>query len=237
MEEDEENLKRGDFFADSKLRSILNHARFVPLPKSIHKDQVTGKYRQSIVPLDAPLDFVPKKAFATAEIVGSTDNIQEVPLAASMQPSLVLSFNEMNHMYDESNVDDMSDDEHAIQQDAQTFTGAFDVHDDDFDQGSRSSIVSQFEEDEDDTILDIEGDNDTMGSISPWKLRLLDEEKRRRVQQTSSPPLMIQTRNKGKRKHSPSPPLVGKDSLSVPNPHQKERNLPEKKKKKTVRFA
>jgi len=234
VEEDKENLKRGDFFADSKLRSILNHARFVPLPKSIHQDPVTGEYRQSIVPLDAPLDFVPKKPPATAEIVASTDNIQKATLAASMQSPPALSFSEMNHVYHEPNVDvDTSDDEHVIHQDAQTFTGAFDVHDDDFDQSS----ASQFEEDEDDMILDIEGDDDTMGSIPPWKLRLLDEEKRRRVKQTASPPLMIQARNNGKRKHSSSPPLVGEDSLSVPNSHQNENNLPEKKKKKTVRFA
>lgn len=60
LQKDKENWKRGDFFRDSKLQSILNHAHFVPLPDTVSKDE-QGKYRQKIVPLDAPLDFVPKK--------------------------------------------------------------------------------------------------------------------------------------------------------------------------------
>ncbi|GAN03723.1 snf2 family helicase [Mucor ambiguus] len=240
VEEDKENLKRGDFFADSKLRNILNHARFVPLPKAIYKDQVTGAYWQKIVPLDRPLDFVPNGPSLAAGIVKNTDDTQEAPLAESMQLPLTLSSSEMNQIYDEFDVDvdasDQEEEKDSIQEDAQTFTGAFNVHEDYLDQTSSISSTSQHEDDEDDIILDIEGDDDAMDSIPPWKLRLMDQEKRYRIKQTPSPPI-IQVHNKGKRKHSLSPPLIKEGSSSVPNSHQKESDAPERKKKKTVRFA
>ncbi|KAL9551487.1 hypothetical protein MBANPS3_004229 [Mucor bainieri] len=244
VEEDKENLKRGDFFADSKLRNILNHARFVPLPKSIHKDEATGEYRQKIVPLDAPLDFVPKKPSPTTALVESTSNTQDTALNASIHSPLALSPGALEQMYDEFDVDvDASDGEQyqgSIQQNdyAQTFTGAFtSVYEDDLEQTSSNSSAIQQEDDEDDMILDIEGDDDVMDSIPPWKLRLMDKEKRHRIKQTQSPPI-IETHDNGKRKHSPSPSLVEEDGPSVPNAHQSKSDVFEKKKKtKTVRFA
>ncbi|KAL9559443.1 hypothetical protein PS6_000765 [Mucor atramentarius] len=235
VEEDKENLKRGDFFADSKLRNILNHAYFVPLPESIYHDKVTGEYRQKVVPLDAPLDFVPRKPSAPAEAEDpSTHYTQEKPLTLSMQsPSSSLS-SDMTHTYDEFNIDvDAFDEEdgHSMQEEPQTFTGAFDGRDD-LEQGSISSASQHEEEDDTDMILDIEGDEDVMDSIPPWKMRLMDQEKHRRVKAS-----LVQTSDSRKRKHSPSPPCVEVEASLLAEPHQEEGDVPEKKRKKTVRFA
>ncbi|KAK4520687.1 uncharacterized protein ATC70_006565 [Mucor velutinosus] len=238
VEEDRENLKRGEFFADSKLRNILNHARFVPLPRTIYKDHETGEYRQKIMPLDAPLDFVPKKPSVTADTVEGMDNTQGASLTESIQSPLALSPSDMRQMYDEFDIDvDASDQDegHSIQQDAHTFTGAFDVHGDSLEHSSSNSSAGQ-QEDESDIILDIEGDGDIMDSIPPWKLRLMAKEKHHQIKPTLSPP-STQSNYSGKRRHSLSPPLVGEDNSSAPYSSQKEDSLPEKKKKKTVRFA
>lgn len=213
----------------------MNHAYFVPLPESIYHDKVTGEYRQQVVPLDAPLDFVPRKPSAPAEAEdASTHYTQEKPLTVSMQSPLSSLSSEVTHTYDEFNIDvDASDEEdgHSMQEEPQTFTGAFDGRDD-LEQSSISSASQHEEEDDTDMILDIEGDEDVMDSIPPWKMRLMDQEKHRRVKAS-----LAQTSDSRKRKHSPSPPFVEGGASLLAEPHQEEGDIPEKKKKKTVRFA
>jgi hypothetical protein len=263
VEEDKENLKRGYFFADSKLRSILNHAHFVPLPDTIYKNEETGEYQQKIISLDAPLDFVPKKPVIvkTKELVKDYINETEAPFTLPMQissPSLA-SISDQYCNTSDINVDATDDeDEEPPQTQHRIFTGASKLYD--VLGQSISSNSSKNQDSDDDMLLDIEGDEDVMDHIQPWKIRMMDEQKR--SQDKKKPASIIQPSTK-KRKPSPPPPpppppsssSVGTTAINLlplplpptslpPLPSQQQQQQQDndekgnpKKKKKTVRFA
>lgn len=217
--QDRENLKRGDFFADSKLRNILNHARFVPLPACVYKNKETGEYQQKIVPLDVPLEFVPNK---------KEEPTKETQEATLMEPMPLLSNSTKQQQWEEEgydssifsiNVDD--NDQLLMETQNRTFTNASDVIDY-FEQSSSNSSEEQ-DDDDSDIILDIEGDMDVMDNIQPWKVRLMDQQKQDKSKKKTS----------HKRKYPKSPSPTAEDpSTSLPPPLEKN-----KKKKKTVSFV
>ncbi|RCH91537.1 hypothetical protein CU098_003159, partial [Rhizopus stolonifer] len=78
LADDKENLKRGDFFADSKLRHILNHAAFVPLPPLVSQDKQTGLYYQPIQSLKTPLLFMPPQKIKSSPIVETEEVVLDI---------------------------------------------------------------------------------------------------------------------------------------------------------------
>lgn len=178
--EDKENLKRGDFFADSKLRNILNHAIFVPLPKIIMQDEETGRYHQKIVALDAPLYFVPRKKKASREENDLEDQQQEQDIVMEEEEQQAVKktlFPPDSSDEDELDVDEQKEEEPlSIPHTPQLKTYSY--YEDEINNNNSSS--------DDDLMLDIEGDNDTMDNMHPWKMRLLESEKKSRKRQRSS---------------------------------------------------
>ncbi|CEP16924.1 hypothetical protein [Parasitella parasitica] len=221
VEQDKENLKRGDFFADSKLRNILNHAHFVPLPNSVHKNAETGKYQQKIVPLDEPLYFVANKIISN-EPKGFLDNA----ITATETPIQASSATTLKPVYEKSDIDvEETDDleiEHFHSQN-RTFIKALEKHGEYNHSSQASSCASQ---DDLDMTLDIEGDEDATDYIQPWKMRLMDEQKRSKVNQPQ-----FSTNKKRRYTKSPSP-VEGQ-----PEVEQVELEKYLGKKNKTVKFA
>ncbi|KAI8637325.1 SNF2 family N-terminal domain-containing protein [Parasitella parasitica] len=222
VEEDKENLKRGDFFADSKLRNILNHAHFVPLPDSVRKNRETGEYQQKIVPLDAPLYLVPKKTISS-EPKNTLGNDTIVTESSVQFSSAILP--KQDYDISDIDVDETGDIEvEQFQFQNQTFTDAFESHGE-YDQSSQSSNCSS--QDDHDMTLDIVGDGDVTNHIQPWKMRLMDEQKRHKIDHSLS-----LTNNEKKRKFTKS-----LSPIAVQLQAKQEPSNPPKQKKKTVRFA
>lgn len=166
-------MKRGDFFTDSKLKSILNHAYFVPLPESITKDEETGVYRQKILPLDAPLYFIPppKKVEEEQQKVSEKEESvikhKSVLFTDSVDGSDI-EVDEEDTVLTSPSPPPLSSDTLAISDSKRRFSSS----------GS-----------DDDLMLDIVGDEDIMDAIQPWKMRLLqsDKKKRKRDNQITAP--------------------------------------------------
>lgn len=178
-------MKRGDFFTDSKLRDILNHAHFVPVPDTLIKDK-NGQYYQKIVPLEAPLEFVPLKYRARQA------SVEENTFTAT--PSSV-------ELHDDVDIE-FSEDDDAMRETPET---------------SVDDSIVDIPQNTTEPLLDIEGDDDAMDRVSPWKIRLTELRKPSPLVHQEEP-----TDSKRKRLPSESPPPV------QTNPN---------KKKKSVRFA
>ncbi|KAI8381524.1 P-loop containing nucleoside triphosphate hydrolase protein [Radiomyces spectabilis] len=61
QEESSDYAKTTEFYSDTKLRGILNHARFVPLPNHITYSPTDQAFHQKITLLKAPLYFMPSR--------------------------------------------------------------------------------------------------------------------------------------------------------------------------------
>jgi hypothetical protein len=201
--EDKENLKRGDFFADSKLRNILNHAYFVQLPKTIEKDEETGQYHQKIVPLDAPLYFVPKKKpIVREDEIGQEeeqqqhddidmeeeeeDNAMRLEEEDQQQPQVRKVLFPDDSSDDDIDVDEGEEEEQeeqplSIPHTPQMKTFSY------YDNEERNNSST-----DDDLLLDIEGEEDVMDTVQPWKMRLLESDKKKRKREDSASPVPAQ---------------------------------------------
>jgi hypothetical protein len=179
----------------------LNHARFVPLPSTVTKDEDTGTYYQSIDLLDAPLYFVPRKdrIKENQDDLESGDTIQSSILGEAGHASDIL-----DDQVSDIDVDELGNQEEKVLMASQL-------------SARQSDKVDLLDSGTDALELDIEGDDDVMDHIQPWKMRLHDESMRK---QFSSPqPIQV-----GKRKRSASPTAPQQESQP-------------KKPKKSVRFA
>lgn len=204
IEHDKENLKRGDFFKDSKLKNILNHARFVPLPKTVIKEEDTGAYYQHINLLEAPLYFVPqRRKHLTGPILENQATLMEhdILTTSSSAPE------DMDYISTTIEDTDVDIDES-------------DIEDETIIQAPQSSAKQSIEWDllhkeSEELELDIEGENDVMDRIQPWKIRLhmrqqLDnsqtkdthpvEKKKRSLSPPSDPTFQLEHKSKRKKK-------------------------------------
>ena len=139
----------GEFFTDSKLKNILNHAIFVPLPNTITKTE-DNAYFQKIDLLDTPLYFVPPSVVSKRK----RDELSEHQDVAMEDEPVKIKKKKRKVMFS----DDIS-----TAMDAPL---------------SISPSLKSDTHAEEDLELEIVGDEDIMDAIQPWKLRLLQSEKR-----------------------------------------------------------
>lgn len=184
----------------------MNHARFVPLPSTVIKDEETGTYHQNIDLLDAPLYFVPRKyKQKEPEAIKEDQGIMIEQDVLAKPEDLVLKDADID-------VDDSDNEEETA-----TLTS----------QSSMTRQSSEFDlldKGSDELELDVEGDDDVMDYVQPWKMRLHDEKIRKQlVGNSQAKPTQI-------------PPQVDKRNRSPSSPLQEDTPQP-KKKKKSLRFA
>ncbi|KAI8969093.1 hypothetical protein BDF20DRAFT_893222 [Mycotypha africana] len=184
---DKENLKRGDFYTDSKLKDILNHAYFVPLPDSITQEESTGIFRQRIVPFNAPLWFVQKKRALNDEQIDSN----------KVEGNAISNSNVTTFYAETPRRTTVNDAEVDNDIDVELDDGITSLNDESNANVGEESVKPAIKEeesiqlilkDEDEPLLDIEGDDDVMDHVQPWKIRLMEQPKRTMTASRENPP-------------------------------------------------